>query len=129
MSTAPASVKYDGPHFFDPANPTASKTQKLTTVHTLATCWSFGPLEMCAEYSNDGIDVDIKLLGQRIGGGRLDQNNATISVGVDVGLAKTSVGITADFGAKELVVDGEVCTRNWHGGWDCSGFHAVILRW
>jgi hypothetical protein len=97
--------------------------------HTLDACWGFGPLEVCASYANGGIDYEVKLLGQRIGGGRLDQGSATGSIGVDLGLAKVSLSIVADFQARELRVRGEACVREWHGGWNCSDFDAVILRW
>lgn len=99
-----------------------------TTLHTRA-CWSFGPLEVCAEYSNGGIDFEVKLAGQRIGGGRLDSNNATFSVGVDLGLVKAGVTLTADFNARQLVAAGEACVRDWLGRWQCQGFNEVILRW
>ena len=124
-------IEYTGPHYFNIGREIEAldKDKVFVQTHTLSSCWGFGPLEVCVTYSSGGIDYEVKLLGQRIGGGRLDQNNADITIGVDIGLAKVSIQLKADFAKKELTVHGEACVRNWHGGWDCSPFDAVILRW
>ena len=129
---ATTATTYGGPYYFDPINPQDQSTnlaRAMSKFHTLDTCFGVGPLEICATYSNGGIDFVIKLVGQQIGSGRLDQNNASASLGIDLGLAKASVGLAADFTARELRVQGEVCVRDWLGRWQCTGFNEVILRW
>lgn len=126
------STAYEGPHYFDPSDPRASSPTlavMMSTYHRREACFGVGPLEVCATYRDLGIDFEIKLLGQRIGSGRLDQNNANASVGVDLGVAKASVGLAADFNARELRITGEVCVRDWLGRWRCTSFNDVLLRW
>lgn len=93
-------------------------------------CWGLGPLEVCASIvSVDRIDIEIKLAGITIATGSLTVGNSQICAGANAGLVKASVCVTADFPAKTVWLEGDVCTRRWDGGWDCQGFKTILASW
>ncbi len=91
--------------------------------------WSFGPVEISANYKDEGIDVEVNLGGVRLLRGRITKDNASLGGGLKLGIVKASVQLVANFDAKELVATGNVCRKNWKGHWKCDDFSACILRW
>lgn len=119
------------PHYFN-GQKSSDPLEKLREIHERRGEWScldFGPLEVCARHRNSGVDVEVKLLGIRVGRGRIDRNQATFSVGVNLWVAKASVTTRADFDKEELLAEGEVCRRSWNASWVCDRFSTVLLRW
>lgn len=97
-------------------------------IEKLKACWEKGPLEICAEKIGSIIVVTVKLSGIVIAEGNLTSSSNALSASVNVGLVKADASIKADFVAKKVLAEGEVCTRNLVK-WDCDGFSAVILSW
>jgi hypothetical protein len=99
-------------------------------IEKINSCWSLGPLEVCVtKISNDRIDVEINLAGVKIGSGSLTVGNTQICASANIGIVKASVCVTADFPAQTVWVEGEVCSRRWDGGWNCTSFKTKILSW
>lgn len=99
-------------------------------VEKLDICWGLGPLEVCAtKSSDDRIDVEIKLAGVRIASGALTVGSSKVCAAANVELVKANLCVTADFPAKTVWVEGEVCTRRWDLSWDCNGFKTIMLSW
>lgn len=95
-----------------------------------SSCWSWGPIEVCARFERDKVRGEIKILGQSIGSFSLSKDNATTEVGANVGLAKAKVKLVADFTAKHLKAEAQACYR---GGfppkWKCENWNGIILSW
>jgi hypothetical protein len=91
--------------------------------------WSFGPLEVKYNLSGSRVSLEVLLAGIKIGSGTLDSSNSQLCVSANALLAKVKLCVKADFGKKELSVNGELCTRKFPSGWSCRSFNQRILAW
>lgn len=72
---------------------------------------SIGPVKIsfCVDTSTPRITVDIYLSGTRIGGGVLDPQHTTITVGGGIAGVRAEVKLEADFAKKRITYEIKVC--------------------
>ena len=91
----------------------------------LGASWSFGPLTIDVSLDGSEIKVTVKILGITVANLTLDAANPKACINVSAGIASAKLCIGADFSAKRVYAQGEVCTP-FTG---CKSFDATIFNW
>lgn len=89
--------------------------------------FSVGPVKInyCVDLSVPQITVDVSLAGVRIGGGVINAQNPSITIGGGAAGFKAEVTLTADFGAKQIKYDITVCVPIL----GCTSYDGVLFSW
>ena len=103
-----------------PASLDASSAQA-----NLGASWSFGPLTIDVSLDGTEIKVTVKILGITVANLTLDAANPKACINVSAGIASAKLCVGADFSARRVYAQGEVCTP-FTG---CKSFDATIFTW
>ena len=80
-------------------------------------CWEL-------DLANLVLIITLKFNGMEVGRWRLDRNNTSIHIGVDVKVAKASLDLTVDWNERKITLKGEVCAMGF-----CKRFDVIIFKW
>lgn len=82
-------------------------------------------IKYCIDLSVPEITVEIYLLGVKIGGGTINKNNPSITIGGSVDGFKAEVTLTADFNKDQLLYKVTLCAP-FVG---CKDYSGVLFSW
>lgn len=98
-----------------------------SALQTLCNEFSVGPLSIrsCIDTTVPEATISVRLFGVRIGGGTIDENSSTLTVGGGVAGYKAEVTIEGHFSAQRIEYAIELCVPIQ----GCRDYRGILISW